>query len=461
MKALLPIFALAVGSASTVPAASGEDSVAIRLEYYDLDHGTLNALLSAADSGDASSLRASVLERVQAGEATQVESTYLHTKSGLSARVESIIEWIYPVQYDTPNSPQSVTGPVGADSDLIGSLTPNALETRNVGLILVVDPGARSDGEGSGIHLAQELCVYLGDNTYGQDESTVNHPVFYSLRDQVGFTAKRGHWTIVSVHPPPPAAVGATPPRDRRILALLRTDHSPHSESDSPDEEPDDPRGDTPVPPAPISAQVGMLIEWFEMDSSSATRLLDENPDAHADATALRETLRNWVTEERASLFESAYLVTKSGQRAKSETSKHWIYPSEVAPGNGGWVVVGPIDPAARLRTRVNYSSLKTRLLGTIVEADPVVRPDGGTIDLELAPEIAEFGADRTIGYGTSSIEQPVFFSMKTQSSVAVRSGVPVVLSQHSPRPADVIGPHFGSEKRILCLVTARILKAK
>ncbi len=461
MKALLPIFSLAFFALLLSP-VFGEDAVAIRVEYYELDHRTLNGLLSGApDWRDAEGLRSTVLELVQGGEARQVESAYLSGRSGQRAKAESIIEWIYPVQYGTPNSPANVTGPIGADADLISFLTPHNFETRNVGITLEVDLGAAADGGLPQMNLATELSVYLGDNTYGKEEATVNHPVFYSLHDQMGFATKWGQWSILAVHTPPPAAIGEAPARDRRVLTLVRADSATLPAPDSAGGAAVDPFDDLPAPPAPLPLQVGMLFEWFAMDSTSATRLLDESPDAYTDATRLRTTLGEWLAAGQASLFDSAYLVTRSGQRAKTETSRAWIYPAKVAPSSSTQIVVGPVDPTARLRTRVSYSSFETRPLGTIVEADPVIRADGTTIDLNLAPEVAEIGTTRTIGYGTSSVEKPVFFSMKTQTSVTVGAGVPVVLSQHSPRPADVTKPHFGSEKRILCLVTARILGAR
>ncbi len=463
------VFALAVASA--LPAeARGSGSVALRLEYYELDHGTLNALVAKpTDSMDAGALRQSVLDLVLAGEATQVESTYLVTKSGQRARVESVIEWISPIGYDPPEVPGKVAGPIFAGVDLMSFLTPTAFVTENIGLTFEADPVVGPGAEIIDLNLAPQLAVYLGDNTHGQDESTVHHPVFHTLEDHLSIAVRRGHWAILSIHSPPPNSIELQPARDRRVFTLLlaefvdfMTGENDRGEASEPESAPPtDPFAANPAEPEIPAGDLALSAEWFELDASEATRLLDQHPGSGADATELRKTLGNWVANERATLFESAYLVTKSGQRAKSESAQEWIYPIEVTVGGGPQNLVGPIDPGTRLVSRVSYSAYETRDLGTIFEVDPVVGPDGISVDINVAAEIAEFGTNIAIGQGRSSVEMPILYSMKTQTSVAARSGVPLVLSQHSPRPADVTKPHFGSERRILCILTTRVLSAE
>ncbi|CAN5494998.1 hypothetical protein BH23VER1_BH23VER1_04500 [soil metagenome] len=462
LSAVLPLAIAAV----LPPAASGTGNVALRLEYYELDHVMLNTLVAEpTDSMDAGTVREAVLELVRTGEATQIESAFMVTKSGQRAKVESVIEWIYPIEYDPPEIAKNIKGPISAGTDIMSLLTPTAFDTRNLGLTFEADPVVDPGGELIDLNLSPELDVNLGDNTYGQDESTVNHPVIHSLEARLVATLYRGHWAILSIHSPPPVAVDAVPVPDRRVLTLLHADFFgvgvAGDEVGEDAERPSDPFGEQPDEPDAPAAGVGLFAEWFELGAVDATRLLDVNPGAGADATKLRETLSAWIAEGRASLFESAYLVTKSGQRAKSESAQGWIFPIEVTVGSSPQSIVGPIDPDTRLTSRVSYSAYDTRKLGTILEADPVIGPSGRMVDLIVAAGIAEFSRNVTIGQGKSSVEMPIFYSMKAQTSITARTGIPIVLSQHSPRPDDVTKPHFGSEKRILCIVTARVLTAE
>ena len=99
-------------------------------------------------------------------------------------------------------------------------------------------------------------------------------------------------------------------------------------------------------------------------------------------------------------LLSAPNVTTKSGQRAVIEVVVEFRYPTEFEPpkvpnitigfGNGtGYTPVTPTTPSA----------FETRNTGVTLEVEPVVGPDGETIDLNLAPQVVEF--DGFVNYGS------------------------------------------------------------
>lgn len=150
-------------------------------------------------------------------------------------------------------------------------------------------------------------------------------------------------------------------------------------------------------------------------------------------------------------LLSAPSVTTKSGQRATVDVIREFIYPTEFQPPqvpqavNGGTPVITPTTP----------TSFSTRNTGVTLEVEPVVGPDGQTIDLNLVPQVVEF--EGFINYGSpifglsindtfnpftgleifksnsvlltqNVINQPIFSSRKVTTSVTVWDGQTVVL---------------------------------
>jgi general secretion pathway protein D len=162
-------------------------------------------------------------------------------------------------------------------------------------------------------------------------------------------------------------------------------------------------------------------------------------------------------------------VTTKSGQRAVIEIVREFRYPTQFQPpqipqtvgtvrndsatgdilpaiiplGSGSSVPVTPTTPTA----------FETRNTGVTLEVEPVVGPDGVTIDLNLVPQVVEF--EGFINYGSpilspstsfldtvaglirtspqnvitpNVINQPIFSTRKVTTSVSVWDGQTVVL---------------------------------
>ena len=170
-------------------------------------------------------------------------------------------------------------------------------------------------------------------------------------------------------------------------------------------------------------------------------------------------------------LLSAPRVTTKSGQRAVIEIVREFRYPTQFEPpqipqtfnqnndtfggngllnpltglvsgagttagGNTGGFPVTPTTPTA----------FETRNTGVTLEVEPVVGPDGVTIDLNLVPQVVEF--EGFINYGSpiqststnilgqpvtnvitpNVINQPIFSARKVTTSVSVWDGQTVVL---------------------------------
>jgi general secretion pathway protein D len=162
-------------------------------------------------------------------------------------------------------------------------------------------------------------------------------------------------------------------------------------------------------------------------------------------------------------LLSAPKITTKSGQRAVIEIVREFRYPTQFTEpkvpdiqGRGSsnsttttiaLPVVGPSTP----------SNFETRNTGVTLEVEPVVGPDGITIDLNLVPQVVEFEgfinygspistvnpallgflgvptsilgtANQSIVLTENVINQPIFSTRKVTTSVSVWDGQTVVL---------------------------------
>ena len=164
-------------------------------------------------------------------------------------------------------------------------------------------------------------------------------------------------------------------------------------------------------------------------------------------------------------LLSSPRLTTKSGQRAVIEVVREFRYPTQFQPpqipqsvgATGGVGLAGAGTTTAIPVTPTTPTAFETRNTGVTLEVEPVVGPDGTTIDLNLVPQVVEF--EGFINYGSpilappssntvldpisglarlltqqereltpNVINQPIFSSRKITTSVSVWDGQTVVL---------------------------------
>src|SRR6059058_4131503 len=150
-------------------------------------------------------------------------------------------------------------------------------------------------------------------------------------------------------------------------------------------------------------------------------------------------------------LLSAPRVTTKSGQRAVIEIVREFRYPTQfTAPQvpsiTGGGSGTGTVSISVVTPTTPN--AFETRNTGVTLEVEPVVGPDGVTIDLNLVPQVVEF--EGFVNYGSpifginpsiltnalnsqvlltqNVINQPIFSTRKVTTSVSVYDGSTVVL---------------------------------
>ena len=160
-------------------------------------------------------------------------------------------------------------------------------------------------------------------------------------------------------------------------------------------------------------------------------------------------------------LLSAPRVTTKSGQRAVIEIIREFKFPTEFDPpqipqsvgstiidngiiggGGGGLSSSGGSFPV----TPTTPTAFDVRNTGVTLEVEPVVGPDGYTIDLNLVPQVVEF--EGFINYGSpiqttstnilgqtvvnvitpNVINQPIFSTRKVTTSVSIFDGNTVVL---------------------------------
>lgn len=151
-------------------------------------------------------------------------------------------------------------------------------------------------------------------------------------------------------------------------------------------------------------------------------------------------------------LLSAPSVMARSGQRAKIEVIREFIYPTEYDPPEipntfGGGVGGGATIMESFPVTPATPTAFETRNTGVTLEVDPVLGADEFTIDLNLSPEVVEF--DGFINYGSpinttrtnpvtgvaeqvtitdNRIEMPVFNTRKVSTQVTIWDGQTVAL---------------------------------
>jgi general secretion pathway protein D len=139
-------------------------------------------------------------------------------------------------------------------------------------------------------------------------------------------------------------------------------------------------------------------------------------------------------------LLSAPKVTTKSGQRAVIEIVREFRYPTQFQPpqipqtvgGNssfsGGGATSVPVTPTTP-------TAFETRNTGVTLEVEPVVGPDGVTIDLNLVPQVVEF--EGFINYGSPILSPATSVISNIFNSVGLIIGQTIV-----PVPSSVITPN-------------------
>ena len=215
-----------------------------------------------------------------------------------------------------------------------------------------------------------------------------------------------------------------------------------------------------PKPPQP-PPNVQIHVEFVEVSAADAL-LLMHGETMPGDGMQWRKALEGLFQDGKGKVVGEALVTTKSGQRATAESVDEHIYATEFDPAKGR-AEGSPAVPAGLSAVDLpTATSFEMRPAGVRCEVDPVLSPDGALVDLNLAPEMTTYLGDKataSLPHETGEREiqaMPRFYSIKVQTSVQVQNGGTALLGIHQP-PDESGAPD--KTKRILCFVSARVLK--
>jgi len=169
-----------------------------------------------------------------------------------------------------------------------------------------------------------------------------------------------------------------------------------------------------PKPPARAEAArdaVNLLttIETWSLSQADFAAILDGPADERAPYDQLEELAK----AGKAKLVGLMAINSKSGLRAVVESMNEVRYPTE-------------FDPAGRVGEIAFPVAWEARNAGDTLEVEPILGPDGKTIDVNLVPQVVLFD-------GFKEWQQPNFHTAKVMTSLYVQSGRPAFLSTASP----------------------------
>ena len=211
--------------------------------------------------------------------------------------------------------------------------------------------------------------------------------------------------------------------------------------------------------------QVQVTLEFIEVSQADATQLLYKDK-LGMDGTKLRAALQSMVDSQKASMLETMMVVAKNGNKATTESIREVIYPTEYEepelPGSFGTSKENqPSIAKAPRSSPLLPTAFDTRNTGSTLEIEPTVGNDESVIDLRIVPEIVfEAGVRKwnvhkdELG-NESAVEMPYFYTIRTNSALMLKDGMPQLLSVLTPKSAE--GTPDPSRK-VLVIVTADVV---
>jgi len=438
--------------AKLVEAAGVTEPVAL-LEYIQTDLATANKLLTEFGATEnVAPLRDRLEKMIDAGEAELIETSYMRSRNGMRMNTESIREHIYPTEFDPPEIPQQLEAT--STPPPVSTANPTAFDFRNVGttaeIEMNVGPINPDQPQARSIHanIAPEIVRYLGEIVTVPDgppeQRVITQPNFEIIKLTTTVSVDTGETSLLGLLKPSSA-------EGQRIFVLLSLENLggvPEAVEETPEE-------------AMTAQKVATHLEYISLDHREANRLLRKSWSKR-DAGDLRATLAGMIEDGTAELVESSYLKTAPGLRAKLESTREHVYPTEWDPAEIPSKLV--MDDVKIVPTGANPTAFEFRNVGINFEIEPQVEVDGQQINVNIAPEIVRYLGDRKVGDPDNwqnlppeikGMANPDFAVMKTATSVTVFNGQYNLIGLFNPPTADGVD----TGKRVMLFVKVDVVK--
>ncbi len=376
--------------------------VLFRFETYRLPQAKLDALLLRNGGAD---LYSSVRKLVAEGTAVLESLTAVPTRSGQRATSESVQELIYPTEFVPP-----VEGRTQG--------YPSALEMRPLGERIELDPVEMEDGKKVYVTFSQEIVRLARFDAARGDAAAAGElvPQFSARKIVSYFHARMGVPTFVGTLNAPRGTGVAEAQGDGTGSVTFMTAR------------PSVPLAPQSAPAAPLSddpVHLQLVFRFWSLPREKARDLMEETVDGDA---LLRKVKA--LPGEAATLERLMTVITRSGQRCKTDEQVLWRYGTEFNPPQVAVEGSGPVVPAGATK-------FESRPVGWSIELEPVLLPDGRHVDLSLVPEHVRY-LGRTTGHPLLERyqEQPLFATQLLRASVSAVVGSHTFLGTLNP-PGD------------------------
>lgn len=202
--------------------------------------------------------------------------------------------------------------------------------------------------------------------------------------------------------------------------------------------------------PDSISHNVRVEVQMVTMPLQKGLTLLPNLRHAGSIDGAFSQ-IQKMIEEGVATLLGWPEVVTRSGQRAVTEDIVEIRYATEYGrpeplKAPKGEKKDAPAVAVPAIGGAPVPTAFETRNAGATLEIEPVLGPDGRTIDLNLVPQHVRLLEFTVAASGQDSnghdwkIEQPRFYTAKTTTSVVVKTGQRVLLAEfRGPEGSDEI----------------------
>jgi hypothetical protein len=405
------------------------------VEYYEIDLKNLPALLRDYQEENTAT---SLLNKIQ-GDARLVESTYLVTHIGQRAKIESCQERLFPIAYNRAYKLNTQT---------IIPARPTDVEQRNVGCLLEFAADLTSDSEVVALTIAPERVEFHGFKTMGENETSTVSPEFHAMKTSTSLDMKFGTSALLGIFIPARSD-------KKRVLGFI-TPFKFHIFQDQQNEI-DSRNIFAPSTEGGEASMISTFTEYIEVDAVLASQLIRQQTRT-VDASIIRAQLDELISKGSAKVLHIDSLLTRGGQRAKSESIRELRFPAEDEPPSAVMKL-----PDSKTGQPIGSAIFDTRSTGFTVQMEPLASADQETIELYISPTHVRHTGNETYGDGRYAIQQPVFETLSLSTKITAINGKPMLIGMHSLETARAAKMASDEERsamqnrRILVFVTSKV----
>ncbi|MDB6071765.1 MAG: hypothetical protein JWL81_2936 [Verrucomicrobiales bacterium] len=446
--------------ANSNPNQPAAPQLRLSCEWIAMPHAEANRLIHshAANPDPGNALHASAEKLMAAGVGKLVQQQLIHAISGQQIKAGTLRHFPYPTEHDAPMVSTKVVMQGG--NVIQGDFRraePSSFQTQDLGFDLSVECTVDDTGHLADLNLAANWTAHADDQKWGQGLSEISLPVFQRCSVFTQALCRHDSWKLVAqLRPTAPAPAAAAQPfaSDRVLLFIKATMDEP---------------GPAAAPDATSVQEISVLHEWIELDSQIADSMMDGIPGSGVTA-GLRAAAQGLLDAGKATLIDSTYQITRSGQKSKIESVLEFPFPTAHSTPKVPLTIIelpAPTPPLPITRpvfwpTPACPQSLERHLAGTSIEVEAVASDDGTTLDISTAPQIHLPVGLQPHGHGSGFVTQPRFATLKSATRILLKPSQSALLDSYESMPPSSLrvlspaSPPTGNPKRrILLFITA------